>query len=108
MIIDNNLLWSKRFFYDFKKKRNIIGFDISALYKMFGRSYLLEGLCVAKRGKNNGLISSSIVLRQKVYNHYIFIKFFIFFGSSFRYKVVGFSFKRKFIHYSKISYARLL
>ena len=105
---NNNLLWSKRFFYSLGKVRNIIGFDISAIYKMFGRVFLFEGLCVARRGKNGGLVSSSIVLRKKIYNHYVFFKFFIYFGSSFRYKVIGFSFKRKFIHYSKISYARLV
>jgi hypothetical protein len=105
---NNNLLWSKRFFYSFGKVRSVIGFDISAIYRMFGRVYLFEGLCVSKRGKNGGLLSSSLVLRRKIHNHYIFFKFFIYFGSSFRYKVTGFSFKRKFIHYSKISYARLL
>jgi len=104
---NNNLLWSRRFFYSFGKKRNIIGFDIEALYKMFGRVYLFEGLCVSRRGKNGGLLCSSIVLRKKIYTHYVFFKFFIYYGSSFRYKVTGFTFKRKFIYYSKISYARL-
>jgi hypothetical protein len=110
MLQKNNkirLLWSKNFFKSFTKKRNIIGFDISALHKMFGRVVLMDGLCIARKGKNGGLISSSIVVRRKVYDHYVFFKFFIYFGSAFRYKVIGFSFKRKFIHYSKLSYARL-
>jgi len=102
-----NLLWSDKFFKSFTKKRNMIGFDISALHKMFGRVVLLDGLCVERRGKNGGLISSSIVVRRKVYDHYVFFKFFIYFGSAFRYKEVGFSFKRKFIYFFKLSYARL-
>ena len=104
---NSKLLWSNRFFKKIAKKRNIIGFDISALHKIFGKVFLFEGLCIGRRGKNGGLISSSIVVRRKIYDNYIFFKFFIYFGSTFRYKVVGFSFKRKFIYCSKLSYARL-
>ena len=100
------LIWSVNFFSDVLKSRNIIGFDISTIYRMFGRSYFIDGLCLARRGKNGGLLTSSIVLRKKVYTQYVLFRFFIYFGSSFRYKVTGFSFRRKFIHYSRISYAR--
>jgi len=100
------LIWSVNFFSNVLKSRNIIGFDISTIYRMFGRSYFIDGLCLARRGKNGGLLTSSIVLRKKVYTQYVLFRFFIYFGSSFRYKVTGFSFRRKFIHYSRISYAR--
>ena len=101
------LLWSNKFFFESRKIKKIVGFDIYALYKMLGRVYLFDGLCLSRRGKNGGLVCSSIVLRRKVYDHYVFFKFFIYYGLSFRYRVIGFSFKRKFIHCSKISYARL-
>ena len=101
------LLWSDKFFKNITKKRNIIGFNISALYKIFGKVFLFDGLCIERRGKNGGLLSSSIVVRRKTYDHFVFFKFFIYFGSTFRYKVTGFSFKRKFIYCSKLSYARL-
>jgi hypothetical protein len=100
------LIWSNNFFSEPIKSRSIIGFDISTVYRMFGRGYFIDGLCLSRKGKNGGLLSSSMVLRKKIYNHYVLFRFFIYFGSSFRYKVTGFTFKRKFIHYSKISYVR--
>jgi hypothetical protein len=36
----------------------------------------------------------------------MFTKFFVFVGSAFRFKVVGFSYKKKKINFSKISYGR--
>jgi len=100
------LIWSVNFFSDIPKSRNIIGFDISTIYRMFGRGYFIDGLCLSRRGKNGGILSSSMVLRKKTYNHYVLFRFFIYFGTSFRFKVTGYTFKRKFIHYSRISYAR--
>jgi len=101
-----SLIWSNSFFYKISKFRNIIGFDISTIHRMFGRGYFIDGLCLGRRGKNGGLLSSSMVIRKKVYSHYILFRFFMYIGSTFKYKILGFSFKRKFIHYSKISYVR--
>jgi len=102
----SKLIWSTIFFSRVVRSKNIIGFDISTVYRMFGRGYFVDGLCLSRRGKNGGLLSSSMVLRKKIYNNYVLFKFFIYFGSSFRYKVIGYTFKRKFINYSKISYVR--
>jgi DNA polymerase sigma len=94
-------------FIKLKKKRNIIGFNISTLYKMLGRVSLIEGLCLSKKGKNNGLVNTSITVRIKIGVGFFFVKFFIFFGSAFKYKVIGFSYKKKKINFSKISAVRL-
>jgi hypothetical protein len=72
------LIWSNNFFTELVKLKNIIGFDISTVYRMFGRGYFVDGLCLSRRGKNGGIFSSSMVLRKKVYNHYILFKFFIY------------------------------
>jgi hypothetical protein len=100
------LIWSVNFFFDIPKPRNIIGFDISTIYRMFGRGYFIDGLCLSRRGKNGGILSSSMVLRKKIYSHYVLFRFFIYLGTSFRFKVTGYTFRRKFIHYSRIPYAR--
>jgi hypothetical protein len=52
------------------------------------------------------LLCTSIEVQKKVGTCFMFIKFFIFIGSAFRYKVVGFSYKKKKINFSKISYVR--
>lgn len=101
-----SLIWSNHFFYKIPKSRNIIGFDITTIHRMFGRGFFIDGLCLSRRGKNGGLLSSSMVIRKKVYNHYVLFRFFIYVGCTFKFKVIGFSFRRKFIHYSKISFAR--
>jgi hypothetical protein len=91
---------------NFSKRRNIIGFDISAIYRFGGRVTSIDGLCLSRRGKSNGLLCSSIQVRRKVGSCFMFTKFFVFFGSAFRFKVVGFSYKKKKINFSKISYVR--
>ncbi len=103
---DISLNWSSRVLVKQGKKRNIIGFDISAIYRFAGRVTSIDGLCLAKRGKNNGLLCTSILVKRKIGSCFMFVKFFIFVGSAFRYKVTGFSYKKKFINFSKISYAR--
>ena len=102
----NKLNWSLRLFAKQGKKRNIIGFNISAIYRFAGRVTSIDGLCLSKRGKNNGLLCTSIEVQRKIGTCLMFIKFFIFIGSAFRYKVTGFSYKKKKINFSKISYAR--
>jgi hypothetical protein len=100
----SSLLWSKKLFFNYSKIRNIIGFDISVVYKIFGRVTSIDGLCLSRKGKNGGLFCSSLELRKKIHNDFIFIKLFIYFGSAYKFKVIGFSFKKKFINFSKISY----
>jgi len=104
--LDEDLFWNSRLFNKSSKGRNIIGFDISAIYRYGGRVTSIDGLCLSRRGKSNGLLCSSIQVRRKVGSCYMFTKFFVFFGSAFRFKVVGFSYKKKKINFSKISYAR--
>lgn len=101
-----NLSWSPKLFIKSSKKRSVVGFDVRALYKYAGRVRIIEGLCLLKRGKRNGLVCTSMVLRKKVGSCFMLVRFFIFFGSAFRYKVVGFSYKKKKINFSRISYAR--
>lgn len=88
------------------KKFNVIGFDISAIYRFAGRVTAIDGVCLSKRGKHTGLVSTSMVLKRKVGNCFLLTRFFVFIGSAFRYKVVGFSYKKKKINFSRISYAR--
>lgn len=102
----NNLEWSKRLFIKTGKKRNIIGFNISAIYRFAGRVTSIDGLCLSKKGKHNGLLCTSIEVQRKIGTCLMFVKFFIFIGSAFRYKITGFSYKKKKINFSKISYAR--
>jgi hypothetical protein len=107
MVRKNNILnWSNKLFIQTKKKRNIIGFNISAIYKFAGRVISIDGLCLSRRGKNSGLVSSSIEVRRKVGTSFLFTKFFIFIGSAFKFKITGYSFKNKKINFSKISYVR--
>lgn len=103
---NNNLNWSYKLFLKPSKKRNEIGFDISAIYRFAGRVISIDGLCLSKKGKHNGLLCSSLILQRKVGNCLMYTKFFIFIGSAFRYKIVGFSYKKKKINFSKISYVR--
>jgi len=102
----NNLNWSNRLFTKPGKKRNIIGFNISAIYRFAGRVTSIDGLCLTKKGKYNGLLCTSIEVQRKIGTCLMFTKFFIFIGSAFRYKVTGFSYKKKKINFSRISYAR--
>lgn len=102
----SNLNWNKSLFVKTKKKRNIIGFNISAIYRFSGRVIAIDGLCLSRRGKNAGLLSSSVEVKRKIGTNFFFIKFFIFIGSSFRYKITGYSYKKKKIKFSKISYVR--
>jgi len=107
MLIKNNKLdWSLRIFLNLKKERNEIGFNIQAIYRFAGRVISIDGLCLSKRGKYNGLVCTSLVLRRKVGTCFLYTRFFIFIGSAFRYKIVGFSYKKKKINFSRISYAR--
>lgn len=106
MIKNSKLNWSSRVFVKQGKQRNIIGFNISAIYRFAGRVTSIDGLCLSKRGKHNGLLCTSIEVQRKIGTCLMFIKFFIFIGSAFRYKVTGFSYKKKKINFSKISYAR--
>lgn len=103
----DRLLWSDKLFLNFSKKRGVVGFNISAIYRFSGRVISIDGLCLAKKGKKNGLVCSSIDVRRKVGSYFLFTKFFIFIGSAFRYKIVGYSYKKKKINFSKISYVRL-
>jgi len=102
----NNLNWSLRLFLKPSKERNVIGFNISAIYRFAGRVVSIDGLCLSKRGKYNGLVCSSMVLQRKVGTCLMFVRFFVFIGSAFKYKIVGFSYKKKKINFSRISYAR--
>jgi len=95
-----------RIFLNLKKERNEIGFNIQAIYRFAGRVISIDGLCLSKRGKYNGLVCTSLVLRRKVGTCFLYTRFFIFIGSAFRYKIVGFSYKKKKINFSRISYAR--
>ena len=103
---NNNLNWSYRVFLKPSKKRNEIGFNVSAIYRFAGRVIAIDGLCLSKRGKYNGLVCSSLVLQRKVGTCFMYIRFFIFVGSAFKYKIVGFSYKKKKINFSRISYER--
>ena len=86
--------------------KSIIGYDISSIYRMFGRVSLIEGVCLEKMGKNDGLLNSSLLLKRKIGSAFLFTRFFSYFGSFCKYKVIGFSFKNKNIKFSKISLKR--
>lgn len=102
----SNLNWSGNLFIKSGRKRNIIGFNISAIYRFSGRVISIDGLCLARRGKKGGLVCSSIDVKRKVGTSFLFTKFFLFIGSAFRYKITGYSYKKKKINFSKISYIR--
>lgn len=107
-MMKNNLYlgWSERLFLKTSKERNVIGFNVSAIYRFAGRVVSIDGLCLSKRGKYNGLVCSSLVLQRKLGTCLMFVRFFVFVGSAFRYKIVGFSYKKKKINFSRISYVR--
>jgi hypothetical protein len=74
---------------------------------MNGRIYMIDGLCISRKCKNAGLLSSNITLKKKLGHSFLFIKFFIYFGSSFKYNIVSFTFKRKKINVARLSFVRL-
>lgn len=101
------LNWSRKFFTNFPKKKKLIGYNISSIYKSKGRVFLIDGLCIERRGKNFGIINSSITVRKKIGSAYLTTKFFLYFGCFCKYKIISYTFKKKKINFAKISKVRL-
>jgi len=104
--INKFLEWTRRIFFGFGKQYNYVGFNVSILHKANGMIRILDGLCIERKGKNNGLLQSSIVLRRNMENFFVYVRIFIHACSRNSLKKLGFSFKKKKIVFSKISRIR--
>lgn len=102
----SKLSWTRYFFYNFKRRKSIIGYNVSTIYRTLGRVSLIEGTCLSKYGKNDGLLNSSILVRRKIGSSFLFTRFFVYFGCFCKYMTIGFTFKNKNIKFSKISFKR--
>lgn len=107
-IENNNLLWRHFEIVDLKKNKFLIGFNIFVYYKILGRVKIINGMCIEKTSKKNGLLMTKIKLIRKIHNSLVFFLFFLYFGSSFKYRITGYNYKRRKIKTSKIAISKLL
>jgi len=93
------LNWNKKVFISKRKKYiNKTGFNITAkLYSLIGKVSLVDGTCLWIKNKNHGHVNSSMVVKSSFLGTDFYVHFPIFLGGAFRYKVVGFSYKKRVI-----------
>jgi len=105
---NNKLLWKKNIFdYTHKKNRIYIGRELLTRCRIFGKRRLLEGMCITIRSKKFGKVTSSIILRRKIFGVLFFIDFPIFLIGALNFEIKKFSYSRK-ISCSRLTYSRFL
>lgn len=84
------LNWSKFLFLNFKRRRKnkIIGNDIYANYRFNGKFFMIDGLCIYMKNKNQGFLTSSFDIKKiGETEYYLNIPFYL--NGILNYKIKG-------------------
>jgi hypothetical protein len=105
---NKKLLWGENVFnYTHKKNKVLIGRDLIISCRSNGRIKVLEGICITFRSKKMDLLTSSIVLRKKIYDVILFFDVLLYLLSSLDHSVISFSYSRR-IACSRLTQSRFL
>ena len=103
------LNWSNYLFRYIKRRRKskIIGSDIFVTCRFNGKFFILNGLCLSIKSKNNFLLTSSMsLLKKEGIEEKYFVNFPIYLSGVIDYKILGTNYGYK-IHCSKLVNVRL-
>lgn len=101
------LLWDKKFFNPIKKhRRNITGWNISGLFRSYGKAILVDGsMCIWLKNKKMKRLNSSIQLRRYIGKDGYYYTYPIYFSIGYKFKISGFSYA-KIVRCSRLVSAR--
>jgi len=89
-----------------KEQKNKTGYDISAKYNVGrGRATSIRGTCIQIRNKKHKRVSMTMSIRSIIRKTIIYMNFPIFYGGSYKYEIIGFSYRR-YVRCSRLSIAR--
>jgi len=88
-----NLLWNRGCWKIRKHRRNITSWNVSGLFRAFGKSILIDGaMCVWLRHKKMKRIGSSIHLRRYAGKDGFYYTYPLYFSIGYKFKVTGHSY----------------
>ena len=103
---DVKLLWDKSMFKLRKHRRNITGWNISVLFKAFGKAVLVDGdMCIWLKNKKMKRLNSSIQLKRFIGKDSFYYTYPIYFSIGYKFKISGFSYA-KIVNCSRLVSAR--
>jgi len=106
VMLDNKLNWGKNLFKIRKHRRNITGWNISGIFKAFGRATLVDGsMCIWLRNKKMKRIGTTIQLRRYVGKDGYYANYPFFFSIGYKFKRSGYSYA-KIVKCSRLVIAR--
>lgn len=101
-----NLIWGKGMWKIKKHRKNITSWNISGLFKAFGRAVLMDGaMCVWLRHKKMKRIGSSIHLRRYIGKDGYYYTYPIYFSIGYKHRISGHTYA-KVVRCSRLVYAR--
>jgi hypothetical protein len=102
-----NLLWGKSFFKSSKKhRRNITGWNISGLFRSYGKATLVDGsMCIWLKNKKMRRLNSSIQLKRYIGKDSYYYTYPVYFSIGYKFKIVGHSYA-KIVRCSRLVSAR--
>lgn len=100
------LLWNKSNYKIRRHRRNITGWNISGLFRSYGRALLVDSaMCISLKSKKMKRLTSSIQLKRYIGKESYYLTYPIYFSIGYKFKVVGFSYA-KIVRCSRLVPAR--
>jgi len=90
------LYWDSSVFKPVKRRRrNVTGWNISGLFKTYGKAILVnDSMCIWLKNKKMKRIGSTIQLRRYIGKDGYYYNYPIFFSRGYKFKIAGFSYAK--------------
>lgn len=101
-----DLHWDKPIFKVKKHRRTTIGWNISGIFKAYGKALLVDGsMCIWIKNKKMGRLGSSMQLRRYIGKDGYYYNYPLYFSMGYKFKLAGFSYAKK-VYCSRLVPAR--
>jgi len=102
----DTLNWNRSVYKIKERRKNIIGWNISGIFKAYGKAILVNGsMCVWIKNKKMKRVGSTMQLRRYVGKDGYYFNYPLYFSMGYKFKIAGFSYA-KMVRCSRLVTAR--